>query len=79
MLAGKRLAVVLVTPAGSNLGKCMFVTVWFFHAAKSLSLQIVTTPPLGKPPSNRPADETLCLASFDSRRQNIDPRNETET
>jgi hypothetical protein len=52
MLAGKKLAVVLMTPAGSNLGECMDVIVRFFHAAKPQLLPIGIIPPLSTLPSN---------------------------
>jgi len=63
MLAGKRLTVVLVTPAGSNLGECMDVIVRFFHAAKPQLLPISILPQLYTLPSNRPAERWLFLSN----------------
>jgi len=63
MLAGKRLTVVLVTPAGSNLGECMDVIVQFFHDAKPQLLPIGIIPQLHTLPSNRPAEKLFFLSN----------------
>ena len=63
MLAGKRLAVVLVTPASSNLGECMDVTVRFFHGPKPQLLPIGIIPQLHTLPSNRPAEKSFFLSN----------------
>ena len=63
MLAGKRLAVVLVPPAGSNLGECMDVIVRFSHAAKPQLLPISIIPQLRTLPSNRPAEKSFFLSN----------------
>jgi hypothetical protein len=48
---------VLVTPAGSNLGECMDVNVRLFHAAKPQLLPIGIIPQLYTLPSNRPVEK----------------------
>jgi hypothetical protein len=63
MLASKRLAVVLVTPAGSNLDECMDVIVRFFHAAKPQLLPIGIIPHLRTLLSNTRAEKSFFLSN----------------
>lgn len=57
------MAVVLVTPAGSNLGECVDVIVRFSHAAKPQLLPISVIPQLHTLPSNGPAEKSFFLSS----------------